>query len=213
LVASVLALSLANMGFKTGLFDADFTSPSTHRILGVKNFEVKEERGLLPMQVYGLEYMSIVAFSRGRALPLRGADISNTLIELFSTTLWGSLDYLMIDMPPGISDATLDVIRLVRRAEFLIVSTPSSLAFETVEKLLELLRGLNVPVIGVLENMKMGRSFSVKDRVVEMGVPFLGELPFDPDVEDALGNVDALSRTAFARKLAEITPKIISPHV
>ncbi|MEM2537134.1 MAG: P-loop NTPase [Candidatus Bathyarchaeia archaeon] len=213
LVASVLALTLLDKGFEVGLFDADFTSPSTHRILGVRRLEIREEKGIVPMHVHGLKYMSIVAFSGEETLPLRGADISNILIELFSTTLWGSLDYLIIDMPPGISDATLDIIRLVRRSEFLVVSTPSMLALETVEKLLRLLKELKVPVVGVLENMKMGQSFTIKDRISEMGVSFLGELPFDLKVEEALGDVDALAKTAFARKLAEIVPQIISPHV
>lgn len=213
LIASVLALTLTKKGFEVGLFDADFTSPSTHRILGVRRLEIKEEKGIVPMHVHGLKYMSIVAFSGEKTLPLRGADISNILIELFSTTLWGGLDYLIIDMPPGISDATLDIIRLIRRSEFLVVSTPSMLALETVEKLLRLLKELKVPVIGVLENMKMEQSLTIKDRINETGVSFLGELPFDSRVEDALGDVDALAKTAFARKLAEIVPQIISPHV
>lgn len=213
LISSVLALSLTKNGFTIGLFDADFTSPSTHRILGVKNLEIKEERGILPMHVYGLKYMSIVVFSGEKPLPLRGVDVSNALIELFSATVWGNLDCLIIDMPPGISDATLDIIRLVKRIEFLIVCTPSVLAFETVEKLLALLMKLKVPVIGVIENMKMKQSFSVREKVAGAGVPFLGEVPFDPDVENALGGVDALSNTVFAQKLAEIAPRIISQSV
>lgn len=209
LIASTLALSLVKKGFTVGLFDADFTSPSIHRILGVKKLEIKEERGILPMQIHGLKYMSIVAFSGQKALPLRGVDVSNVLIELFSATLWGSLDYLVIDMPPGIGDATLDIIRLVKRIEFLIVCTPSLLAFETVEKLLTLLRELKVPVIGVIENMKMKQVFSIKDKVAGAGFPFLGEVPFDLDVENVLGDVEALFGTAFAKKLDEIVPRII----
>ncbi len=212
LVASVLALTLANKGFGVGLFDADFTSPSTHRILGVKKVEIIEDKGILPIQVQGLKYMSIVAFSGEKALPLRGIDVSNVLIELFSTTLWGDLDYLIIDMPPGISDATLDIIRIVKRCEFLVISTPSILAFETVQKLLKLLNELKVPVIGVIENMKMEQSLTIKDKVVGMSVPFLGELPFDPEVEYSLGDVKALSETVFAKKVASLVPKIISPH-
>ncbi|MEM2263246.1 MAG: P-loop NTPase, partial [Candidatus Bathyarchaeia archaeon] len=84
LVASVLALTLLDKGFEVGLFDADFTSPSTHRILGVRRLEIREEKGIVPMHVHGLKYMSIVAFSGEETLPLRGADISNILIELFS---------------------------------------------------------------------------------------------------------------------------------
>jgi len=210
LFASVLAMHLNRKGFLVGLFDADFTSPSTHRILGVKNFEIREEKGILPVPFYGLKYMSIVAFSKEKALPLRGADVSNALIELFSAMLWGNLDYLIVDMPPGIGDVTLDIIRLVKKIEFLIVTTPSVLAFETVEKLLALLKELKVPVIGVVENMKIKESSFIKKKVAELGTSFLGDVPFDSEVENALGDVEALLRTVFAQKLAEFVPRIIS---
>lgn len=212
LIASTLALMLANRGYKVGLFDADFTSPSTHRILGVEKLEIKEEKGIMPVYVHGLKYMSIIAFSHGKALPLRGPDISNVLIELFSTTVWGDLDFLIIDMPPGISDTTLDLIKLVKNMEFLVVCTPSPLAFETVEKLLTLLKESRVPVLGVIENMKMKQKTSIKDAVEMKGVRFLGEIPFDPEVEDALGDVNNLFQTVFTRKIAEIALKIISLH-
>lgn len=210
LIASILALTLARKNFKVGLFDADFTSPSTHLILGVKEIKPKEDKGIVPTKVHGLKYMSIVAYSHEKTLPLRGADVSNALIELFSMTIWNDLDFLIIDMPPGISDATLDMIRLVKNLEFLVVSTPSSLAFETVEKLLTLLTELRVSVIGVVENMKMKQSPFVRQKVSEAGIPFFGEIPFDPKVEDALGNVDLLLKTDFAKKLAEIVSKRFS---
>ena len=203
LVASTLALILARKNYRVGLFDADFTSPSTHAILGVKEIQLKEEKGIIPMQVHGFKYMSIVAYSREEALPLRGVDVSNALIELFAVTRWGDLDFLIIDMPPGISDATLDLIKLVKGIEFLIVTTYSPLAFETVKKLTKLLMELKVPVIGVVENMKMKESPFIKEQVAAMGLPFLGEIPFDSKIEEALGHVNVLMETVFARKLAE----------
>jgi len=207
LVASTLALTLARKNFKVGLFDVDFTSPSTHIILGIKETKPKEERGIIPAEVHGLKYVSIVAYSKEKALPLRGADISNALIELFATTIWGDLDFLIVDMPPGISDATLDLIRLVKGIKFLLVTTPSPLAFETVKKLLELLAELKVPVLGVVENMKVREDNLVLQSVTGAGFNFLGELPFDQKVEDSLGNVEALLKTNFAKKLAEIVSK------
>ncbi|MEM3770021.1 MAG: P-loop NTPase [Candidatus Bathyarchaeia archaeon] len=207
LVASTIALTLVRKNFKVGLFDADFTSPSTHLILGVKKAEPKEEKGIIPVQVHGLKYVSIVAYSKERALPLRGADVSNALIELFATTIWGDLDFLIIDMPPGISDVALDVVRLVKGINFLVVTTPSLLAFETVKKLLDLLAGLKVPVLGVVENMKTKGNAFISQNVVATSFPFLGELPFDSKVEDSLGDVDALLKTDFAKKLAEIVSK------
>ncbi len=208
LVASILALTLARKNFKVGLFDLDFTSPSTHLILGVKDAKPKEEKGIIPAQIHGLKYISIIAYLKEKALPLRGADISNALIELFATTIWGNLGFLIIDMPPGISDATLDLIRLVKDVKFLVVTTPSPLAFETVKKLLGLLAELKVPVLGVVENMKIKGSNFVSQKVTGAGFHFLGELPFDQKVEESLGDVDALLKTDFAKKLAGIVSKV-----
>ena len=208
LVASTLALALAKKGYKVGLFDLDFTSPSTHIVLGIEGAKPKEDKGLVPPVVQGLEYMSIVYYSGESAAPLRGADISNALVELLSVTLWGKLDFLVLDMPPGIGDATLDLIRLVKRIEFLVVTTPSQLAFETVRKLVDLLRELKITVIGVVENMKMDDSNAIQQQIKNAGVRFLGEIPFDAEVEEAIGNANSLAKTTLAKKVSEIVKTI-----
>ncbi|MEM2117848.1 MAG: P-loop NTPase [Candidatus Bathyarchaeia archaeon] len=204
LVASTLALTLAKEGYKVGLFDLDFTSPSTHLILGIEGVQPKEEKGIVPPIVHGLKYMSIIYYSGDRAAPLRGADVSNALIELLSITKWEKLDYLVVDMPPGIGDATLDLIRLIKRINFLIVTTPSQLAFETVRKLVGLLKELKIPVIGVIENMKMDNSNIIQKQAKTLGVKFLGEIPYDSNVEQAIGNTDKLLNTKLAQKMKEI---------
>ena len=205
LVATTLALTLAHKGCKTGLFDLDFTSPSTHIILGAENTTPKEEKGLVPPTINGLEYMSLIYYTRDQAAPLRGEDTSNALIELLSVTRWSELDFLVIDMPPGIGDAVLDLIRLVKNIEFLIITTPSQLAFETVKKLATLLRELKIPVIGIIENMKMNSSDKIKKETEKLGIPFLGAIPYDSSVEQAIGNVQKLLDTAIAHKIKEIT--------
>lgn len=209
LVASTLALSLAEKGYKVGLFDLDFTSPSTHIILGIKGVQPKEDKGIIPPLVNGLRYMSIVYYSRDHAAPLRGADASNALIELLSITRWGNLDFLVIDMPPGIGDATLDLIRLIKNIEFLVVTTSSRLAFETVLKLVKLLKELNVPVTGIVENMKMIDSKNIQQQTRELGLSFLGEIPYDERVEEAIGNTSRLMNTILAEKIRKIAAKIL----
>jgi ATP-binding protein involved in chromosome partitioning len=204
LVATTLALTLARRGFKVGLFDLDFTSPSTHLIMGVKNVQPKEDKGIVPPVVKGLAYMSLVYFSGDQAAPLRGEDVSNALIELLSVTQWGELDFLVIDMPPGISDAVLDLVRLVKHIEFLIVTTPSLLAFETVKKQISLLQDLKIPIIGVVENMKMNKAKNIKQKTKKLGLKFLAEIPFDPKVEEAIGDEKKLYDTALAHKIKEI---------
>jgi len=208
LIASTLALTLARRGYKVGLFDLDFTSPSTHVILGVEGLQPKEEKGIIPPQVHGLRYMSIVYYSGEYASPLRGADVSNALIELLAITRWNNLDFLIIDMPPGISDATLDIIRLVKRINFLMVTTPSRLAFETVRKLIDLLSELRIPIMGVVENMKMKESQFIQQQVEDRGITFLGEIPFDTELEEAIGNVNKLLATQFSEKLGEIAKNL-----
>jgi len=208
LVAATLALTLANKGYKVGLFDLDFTSPSTHIILGIEGVQPKEEKGIVPPMVHGIKYMSIVYYSGEYVSPLRGADVSNALIELLSITRWERLDFLVMDMPPGIGDATLDLIRLIKNIEFLIVTTPSQLAFETVRKLISLLKELKISVIGVIENIKMDNSDAIQKQARKLGLEFLEEIPYDPKVEEAIGNTDKLLKTTLAKKVEEIAEKL-----
>lgn len=208
IVASTLTLTLARKGFKVGLFDLDFTSPSTNIILGITILQPKEEKGIIPPMVHGLNYMSIVYFSGEFATPLRGEDVSNALIELLSITRWNTLDFLVLDMPPGIGDATLDMLRLIKNIEFLIVTTPSQLAFETVRKLVDLLKELRIPIVGILENMKIDESKTVQQRTNKLNVKFLGEIPYDPKIESAIGNIDKLLSTKMARRMKGIAAKV-----
>jgi ATP-binding protein involved in chromosome partitioning len=209
LVATTLALELVQRGFKVGLFDLDFTSPSTHLIMGIIKILPKEDKGILPPVLKGLSYMSLIHFTGDQAVPLRGADISNVLIELLSVTKWGKLDFLVLDMPPGIGDAVLDLLRLVKRIEFLVVTTPSRLAFETVKKQVKLLQDLKIPIIGVLENMKMNELESIASETENLGLKFLGEIPYDPEVEDAIGDVSRLRDTMIAKKIRKVAAKTI----
>ena len=210
LVATTLALGLVQRGFKVGLFDLDFTSPSTHLIIGIAKILPKEDKGILPPVLNGLSYMSLIHFTGDQAVPLRGADVSNVLIELLSVTKWGKLDLLVLDMPPGIGDAVLDLLRLVKRIEFLVVTTPSRLAFETVKKQIKLLQDLKIPIIGVVENMKMNESENIARETENLGLKFLGEIPYDPQVEDAIGDVSKLHDTMIAKKIRKVAAKIIT---
>jgi len=207
-VATALALSLKEKGYRVGLLDLDFTSPSTHVILGVEGLFPEEDRGIIPPLAEGLRYMSITYYSLDKPAPLRGADVSDAIIELLAITRWGELDHLVIDMPPGIGDATLDIIRLVERLNFLVVTTPSRVALETVKKLLTLLRELEVPVTGVIENMVMKPSDSIHEQIELLGNNYLGYIPFDEELEGALGDSDGFMETKFARALTTIASEV-----
>ena len=208
MVATALALSLAEQGLKVGIMDLDFTSPSTHVILGVEGLYPEEEYGVVPPTAHGLRYMSIVHYSLDEPAPLRGEDVSNAIIELLAITRWGELDTLILDMPPGIGDATLDTLRLIPRIEFMVVTTPSVVAYQSVKRLLLLLRDLKMPVIGVLENMVMSRSSYVEDEVKSLGLRYLGALDYDEGLEAAIGDPVRLMQTGFGKGVGRLAPSL-----
>ncbi len=208
LVATTLALALSRRGYKVGLFDLDFTSPCTHILLATKNVQPTEEKGLIPPIVQGLEYMSLIYYSGNQAVPLRGAETSNALIELLAVTIWGELDYLVMDMPPGLGDAVFDLIRLIPRIEFLIVTTSSQLAFESVKKQLSLLQELKVPIIGIIENMKITGSKNMQQQTQALGLKFLAEIPYDLTIESAIGDPEKLQKTLLAQKVQTVAQTI-----
>ena len=208
MVASALAIRLKEQGHSVGLLDLDFTSPSSHVILGIEGLYPEEEYGIIPPMAHGLRYMSITFYSQDKPAPLRGADISDAIIELLAITRWGNLDYLIVDMPPGIGDATLDMIRLIERIRFLVVCTPSKVAYETVRKQVKLLHELNIPTIGIIENMVMKPTTYVSERAGEDNTAYLGAINYDPTLEDALGDVELLKKTEFYGSIKDLTEKI-----
>src|SRR4030043_65516 len=184
LVAASFALSLSKKGYKVGLLDLDIYGPSSHIILGINDFSFpKEEKGILPHEVSGIKFMSIVYFSQDKPAPLRGTDITNVIIELLAITLWEELDYLIIDMPPGIGDETLDVIHLIKKSEFVVISTPSKVALGAVDKLLNILKELKLPVLGIVENMKINDLTLIQDYAKEKDFRYLGSVSYDWDLE------------------------------
>jgi len=200
IIASTLALLLSRRGREVGLLDLDLHGPSTHLVLGAGDVSPREEKGVVPPEVHGVKFMSVVYYSRHNPAFLRGEEISNAILELLAITRWGSLDYLLIDMPPGTGEEILDVIRLMgRSSKFLVVTTPSKMALETVRKLLRMLEELGVQVLGIIENMRTPRSPPVEEGLKEFEIPLLGRVRYDGDVEDSIGDVDKLLKTNFAK--------------
>jgi len=208
LVASSLALHLAQEGYRVGLLDLDLYGPSSHIILGVKNEFPTEEKGIIPPVVHGISFMSIVYFTEEKPSPFRGVDISNIILELLAITQWGSLDFLIIDMPPGIGDETLDVIRYMKTSEFLVVTTPSKVAMGAVSKLLNILIELKKPVLGVIENMTMMDSSFIEQEVKRLQIRYLGKIHFDETLEESIGKPDHLKETKAMKDLRVILKKM-----
>jgi len=151
--------------------------------------------------------MSIVYFTEDKPAPFKGDDISNIILELLAITKWEDLDYLIIDMPPGIGDETLDIIKYVKRAGFLVVSTPSKVSMGAVNKLLKLLKELKISIIGIIENMKINDSTYIEDEVTKMDLKYLGAVFFDKKLEKGIGKIDLLAKTSFYQDFNKILEK------
>jgi ATP-binding protein involved in chromosome partitioning len=209
LVSTSLALAGADAGLRVGLFDLDFTSPSDHVILGVEERFPEEQFGIDPHRAHGIDLMSVAFFLGEAPAPLRGAEATSALLELLAITRWGDLDLLVLDMPPGLGDTTLDVIRLLPGLEFLLLGTGSRVVIESVRRALALLTELEVPLAGVFENLQREPNVTVETLAERFGVPFLGALPYDPEVETALGDVDRLRETEFFGTLRETVSSLL----
>jgi len=204
MVASTLALLLARRGLRAGLLDLDLTAPTDHVILGLGDRYLTEEFGVEPPVVEGVHLMSVSFLVGDRPAPLRGEDITNAMLEILAITHWQDVDALVIDMPPGLGDATLEVIRLIRKAEYLMVANGSRVVLETVRRMARFLGELEVPVVGMIENMARGDSGAVRAMADEFDLPLLGSLPWDEAVEDAVGDPAALAETRFAAALGRV---------
>jgi ATP-binding protein involved in chromosome partitioning len=198
LLSSLAALIAARRGASVGLLDLDFNGPSSHVVLGASLAVPKEEKGLVPPEVFGVKLMSLALFAGEAPLPLRGADATDALLELLAVTRWGDLDLLVVDAPPGTGDELLDTVRFLKRGEAVVVTTPSRLSLSVVARLVRLLKDVGTTVLGLIENMGGG---NVKEVAAEWGVRYLGWIPYDPAVEEALGDPVRLLDTEVAAKL------------
>ena len=205
-VATLMALNLSNMGYRVGLLDLDFSGPSDHILLGLDyknpNYQPKEDKGIIPPEVCGIKFFSIVYYIGENPSPLRGIDTTNAIKEILAIVLWEKTEILIIDMPPGMGEAILDTLNLIKNIEFLVITTPSKVSVNTVKKFIELLNDFKIPLLGVIENMRIKESSKE-----HFGKKFLGSIKFDLDLEKAIGDPDKLMRTNFSRELREILEK------
>ncbi len=198
----VSALALARGGRHVGILDLDMQGASAHLFLGIKPRLPEEKEGILPLPVaHGVSLMSVAPFTGERGLPLRGAEISDAILELLAVTIWGPAELLLIDMPPGMGEEILDLSRLVPRLEALVVSTPAAVSISVVERLLSMLKELRVPVPAVIANMVQESAGPVRDLAGRAGVARVFEVPLDPSIEAAVGNPVALANSAAGRAL------------
>jgi ATP-binding protein involved in chromosome partitioning len=199
---TVAASALAQRGMRVGVLDLDLQGASAHVFLGVQPGAPQEDRGILPFSVMdNLWLMSVASFTGNLPLPLRGPQVTDAILELFAVTQWGELDYLLIDMPPGIGEEMLDLARLVPRMLAIVISTPSAASVSVVDRLLALLSEMRVTVPGVIANMVREDAGPVREIARRHGVAFAGEVPFEPAMEQAVGAPLRLAASSAATAL------------
>ncbi|MBK3778449.1 iron-sulfur cluster carrier protein ApbC [Azospirillum brasilense] len=196
--ASNLALAMAANGLKVGLLDADIYGPSMPRMLGISGRPTSQDGRILePMENYGIKVMSM-GFLVAEDTPMiwRGPMVMSALQQMLRDVNWGTLDVLVVDMPPGTGDAQLTMAQQVPLAGAIIVSTPQDIALLDARKGLNMFRRVDVPVLGIIENMSYfccpncGHRTDIfshggaRKEATDLGMEFLGEIPLHLDIRE-----------------------------
>jgi ATP-binding protein involved in chromosome partitioning len=194
-----IALAFQANGLRTGILDADIYGPSIPRLLGLQGQhpEAADNDQIKPMKAFGMEVMSI-GFLVDEDAPMiwRGPMVMSALTQMLQYVTWGELDVLVVDMPPGTGDAQLTMSQAVPLAGAVIVSTPQDLALIDARKGLNMFKQVQVPVLGIVENMSYFECPSCGERsdifghggakkeAEKIGAPFLGEIPLHMDIRE-----------------------------
>jgi ATP-binding protein involved in chromosome partitioning len=190
-----LAVSLAQLGFKVGLLDADIYGPSIPLMLGVKSKPEYDGKKLTPIQKYGVNLMSLGFMMDGdEAVIWRGPLVTKAIQQLMQDVNWGELDFMIFDMPPGTGDAQLTLSQSITLDGAVIVSTPQDVALIDAVKGVNMFKKVNVPILGVVENMSyfacphcgertdIFASGGAERECKRINVDLLGEIPLDVQI-------------------------------
>jgi ATP-binding protein involved in chromosome partitioning len=226
-VSANLAVALARHGARVGLLDADITGPNIPTMMGIEaGFLANGDSGLKAVDKYGVRICSIgFVLPRGTPVVWRGPMIGTAVRQLLHDINWGELDYLLVDLPPGTSDASMSMVSEAPIAGAVIVSTPQEVSVEDATKAVAMFDRLQVPVFGIVENMSYfiapdtGRRYDIfghggaRAAAEELGLEFLGEIPLDqatregadagvPITEQQPDSAQAKAFMAVAEKIA-----------
>ena len=204
-----IAVQLASMGYRVGILDADVYGPSIPKMFGVENYRPEAEKigdkdMIIPAESFGVKIMSIGFFiSPTDALVWRGGMATNALKQLINQTLWGDLDFLMIDLPPGTGDIHLTILGELKLDGAIVVSTPQKIALADAVRGIEMFRGekINVDIIGIIENMSWFTPEELPDNKYYIfgkdggkeladiyGIPLLGQIPMVQSIRESADN-------------------------
>jgi ATP-binding protein involved in chromosome partitioning len=241
-VAVNLALALARMGNKVGLLDADVYGPNVPIMLGtLQEPRATEDKRIFPVEVQGITMISMGLLSPGdKPMIWRGPMLHSIITQFLRSVIWGELDYLLIDLPPGTGDVQLTLIQTVAVTGAVVVTTPSTVALADVRKAIEMFRQVHVEVLGVVENMSTfscphcAKAIDIfghgegAQTARDYGVPVLGEIEIDPRIRiggdtgkpvAALGDGGPASASLYAAaraveaRLVELGGSTVGPSV
>ena len=228
-VAANLAISLSLQGFKTGLLDTDFHGPSIPKLLGLEGSRLTSDgEKVNPVEMGALSVISVDFMLGNRTDPViwRGPMKMNVIKQLFEDVNWGDLDYMVIDCPPGTGDEPLSVVQLIPEPSgAVIVTTPQELSLSDVRRSIQFCSALNLPVLGVIENMsgftcphcgertELFGSGGGEEMAEEMAVPFLGKIPIEQDIvisgDSGKPSVYHNGHSSFAKDFERIVADIV----
>jgi ATP-binding protein involved in chromosome partitioning len=220
-IAVNLAAAFAKKGYKTGIMDADVHGPNVPKMFGLEGKTLMfNKEGIIPIETeQGIKVMSVAFLLSSQDVPIvwRGPAKTGAIKQLFSEVIWDDLDLLIIDNPPGTGDEPLTILQTIPLDGVVLITTPQSVVQEDVIKSVNMVKNLNIPIIGIIENMSgficpqckneisiFGKGNGAK-MAREMDVPFLGKLPLDVNTSAAS---DIGTPIIFKEPKSEISVKI-----
>jgi Mrp family chromosome partitioning ATPase len=224
-VAALLAVTLRRRGERVGVLDADITGPSIPRMFGLHQPPQMGPAGIFPAETgMGIEVMSINLLlpSEDEAVIWRGPLISSAIKQFWNEVFWGDLDYLIVDLPPGTSDASLTVMQSIPLSGVVLVTSPQDLAGMVVRKAARMAQHMGAPILGLVENMsyivcpRCGEKIEVFGpsqafhTALRLNVPLLGQLPLDPELArrcDA-GEIEGYAAELFEPITEQVTKRV-----
>ena len=211
LVTSLLAVNMARKGYHCAILDADITGPSIPKAFGLKGQVGGTEQGIMPLtSATGIDVMSINLLMENETDPViwRGPIIGNVVKQFWTDVIWEDVDYMFIDMPPGTGDVALTVFQSIPISGLIVVTSPQELVGMIVEKAVKMAEKMNIPVLGLVENMSYtvcphcGEHYSIFgeshiDEIAEKyGIKAVCKLPFDPELAALVdrGEIEAVAK-------------------
>lgn len=214
-VAVNLAVALAQKGHRVGLLDADIDCPNATRVIGATERASYDNGHFVPSETFGVKVMSMAFFQENEeeAIIWRGPMIHSAINQFLQATDWGDLDFLVVDLPPGTSDAPLTVMQVLKLDGFVVVTTPQELANLDAKRSINMIKKMNVNVLGVVENFSgdVFGSGAGEELAKEMGLPFLGRLELRRDYRDGSRPTILLSdevRREYDHILSGVMPRL-----